>query len=37
MTKALAAELGKRNIRCNSVHPGVIWTNMQAGPGGGTH
>lgn len=37
MTKALAAELGKRNIRCNSVHPGVIWTNMQAGAGGGTH
>ena len=22
-------------IRCNSVHPGVIWTNMQAGAGGG--
>ncbi len=35
MTKALCAELGKRNIRCNSVHPGVIWTNMQAGAGGG--
>lgn len=35
MSKALAAELGKDNIRCNSVHPGVIWTNMQAGAGGG--
>jgi NAD(P)-dependent dehydrogenase (short-subunit alcohol dehydrogenase family) len=36
MSKALAAELGKDGIRCNSVHPGVIWTNMQAGAGGGT-
>lgn len=36
MTKALAAELGPQNIRCNSVHPGVIWTNMQAGAGGGS-
>lgn len=35
MTKALAAELGGSGIRCNSVHPGVIWTNMQAGAGGG--
>lgn len=31
MSKVLAAELGKDNIRCNSVHPGFIWTNMQAG------
>ncbi|MBI1182400.1 MAG: glucose 1-dehydrogenase [Alphaproteobacteria bacterium] len=31
MTKSLAMELGQDNIRCNSVHPGVIWTNMQAG------
>lgn len=30
MSKSLAVELGKDNIRCNSVHPGVIWTNMQA-------
>ena len=30
MSKVLAAELGKDNIRCNSVHPGFIWTNMQA-------
>ena len=35
ITKALAAELGKDGIRCNSVHPGVIWTNMQSGAGGG--
>lgn len=36
MTKALAAELGRENIRLNSVHPGVIWTNMQASAGGGS-
>ena len=36
MTKAIAAELGKERIRCNSVHPGVIWTNMQAGAGYGS-
>lgn len=30
MSKALAAEGGASNIRCNSVHPGIIWTNMQA-------
>ena len=30
ISKVLAAELGKDNIRCNSVHPGFIWTNMQA-------
>ena len=35
MSKTIAAEMGKHNIRCNSVHPGVIWTNMQAGAGGG--
>ena len=37
MTKSFAVmcqEKGYR-IRCNSVHPGVIWTNMQAGAGGG--
>lgn len=35
MTKAIAAELGKDRIRCNSVHPGVIWTNMQSSVAGG--
>ena len=30
MTKCIAVEGGPDNIRCNSVHPGVIWTNMQA-------
>ena len=29
MGKSIAADLGKDNIRCNSVHPGVIWTHMQ--------
>ncbi len=36
MTKSVAVDLGKSNIRCNSVHPGVIWTNMQAGARGGS-
>ena len=35
MSKSLAVELGKYGIRCNSVHPGVIWTNMQSGAGNG--
>ena len=30
MSKALAMEGAADNIRCNSVHPGIIWTNMQA-------
>ncbi len=30
MSKSVAMEAAKYNIRCNSVHPGVIWTNMQA-------
>ena len=30
MSKAVAMEAAQYNIRCNSVHPGVIWTNMQA-------
>ncbi len=30
MSKSIAVELAGDNIRCNSVHPGVIWTNMQA-------
>lgn len=28
-TKAVAMEAARDNIRCNSVHPGVIWTDMQ--------
>ena len=31
MTKSLAMEVAADNIRVNSVHPGVIWTNMQEG------
>ena len=30
MSKSIAVEAAKYDIRCNSVHPGVIWTNMQA-------
>ncbi len=30
MSKSVAVEGAADNIRCNSVHPGVIWTNMQA-------
>ena len=30
MSKSIATESGGDNIRCNSVHPGIIWTNMQA-------
>lgn len=30
MSKSVAMETARYNIRCNSVHPGVIWTNMQA-------
>ncbi len=30
MSKSIAVEAAKYNIRCNSVHPGVIWTNMQS-------
>jgi NAD(P)-dependent dehydrogenase (short-subunit alcohol dehydrogenase family) len=30
MSKSIAIEGAVDNIRCNSVHPGVIWTNMQA-------
>lgn len=30
MTKHLAIECAADNIRCNSIHPGVMWTNMNA-------
>ncbi len=30
MSKSVAMEGAPDNVRCNSVHPGVIWTNMQA-------
>lgn len=36
MSKSIAMEGAKDNIRCNSVHPGVIWTNMQAAATGQT-
>ena len=35
MTKSIAMEGAEDNIRCNSVHPGVIWTNMQVAATGG--
>jgi NAD(P)-dependent dehydrogenase (short-subunit alcohol dehydrogenase family) len=35
MSKSIAADLGKDQIRCNSVHPGVIWTGMQEQARGG--
>lgn len=28
-SKTVALEHARDNIRCNTVHPGVIWTNMQ--------
>lgn len=36
MSKAAAIELGGRNIRVNSVHPGAILTEMVKAVGGGT-
>jgi NAD(P)-dependent dehydrogenase (short-subunit alcohol dehydrogenase family) len=30
LSKSVAVEGARHNIRCNSVHPGFIWTNMQA-------
>ncbi len=28
-SKSVALECARDNVRCNSVHPGVIWTNIQ--------
>lgn len=36
MSKTVAVEGAGDNIRCNSVHPGIIWTNMQAQATGGS-
>ena len=33
MTKAIALQLAKFNVRCNSVHPGAISTDMALGLG----
>ena len=30
MSKSIAIEGARDNIRCNTVHPGMIWTRMQA-------
>jgi NAD(P)-dependent dehydrogenase (short-subunit alcohol dehydrogenase family) len=30
MSKSIAIEEAGHNIRCNTIHPGAIWTNMQA-------
>ncbi|MFK8021981.1 MAG: SDR family NAD(P)-dependent oxidoreductase [Pseudomonadales bacterium] len=29
MSKSIAIEEAEHNIRCNTIHPGIIWTNMQ--------
>jgi 3alpha(or 20beta)-hydroxysteroid dehydrogenase len=31
LTKSVALDLGHRNVRCNSVHPGAVATPMTAG------
>ena len=31
MSKSIALEEAENNIRCNTIHPGVIWTNLQVG------
>jgi NAD(P)-dependent dehydrogenase (short-subunit alcohol dehydrogenase family) len=31
MGKSVAMAVAKDNIRCNSIHPGVIWSNIYAG------
>lgn len=34
MSRSLAVEGAPDNVRCNTIHPGMIWTNMQAGATG---
>lgn len=34
MSRVIAVEEAVHNIRCNTIHPGLIWTNMQAGATG---
>jgi len=36
MSKSIAMEGARDNIRCNTIHPGVIWTNMQSAATGAT-
>lgn len=31
MSKSIAIEEAENNIRCNTIHPGVIWTSLQVG------
>jgi NAD(P)-dependent dehydrogenase (short-subunit alcohol dehydrogenase family) len=30
MSKSVAMAVADDNIRCNSIHPGVIWSNIYA-------
>ena len=30
MSRSIAVEEAEHQIRCNTIHPGMIWTNMQA-------
>ncbi|MFK8021985.1 MAG: glucose 1-dehydrogenase [Pseudomonadales bacterium] len=34
MSKSIAVEEAQYHIRCNTIHPGFIWTNMQASDSG---
>ena len=31
MSRSIAVEEAEEGVRCNTIHPGMIWTNMQAG------